>query len=102
MGPATDVYTLGATLYMGLTGLAPFDGSDEDEVQKQVQRGAFVAPCQINRKIAPALEAICLKAMAMEPEDRYVSPLDLGDDIANWLARRPVTAVRERVAEPAV
>jgi serine/threonine protein kinase len=102
LGPATDVYTLGATLYMVLTGQAPFDGPDEDEVQKLVRRGAFVAPRQLNRKIAPALEAICLKAMAMEPDDRYASPLDLGDDIACWLARRPVTASRERVAEPAV
>ncbi|WP_406696400.1 serine/threonine-protein kinase [Singulisphaera sp. Ch08] len=107
LGPATDVYTLGATLYMVLTGQAPFDGPDEDEVQKLVQCGALVAPRRINRKIAPALEAICLKAMAMEPGDRYVSPLDLGDDIACWLARRPlkarpVTAAREWLVEPAI
>jgi serine/threonine protein kinase len=100
--PATDVYTLGATLYTVLTGRGPFDGSDEDEVQKQVQRGEFQPPRRVDRKIAPALEAICLKAMEMEPENRYASPLDLGNDIASWLARRPVAASQDRVVRPAV
>jgi serine/threonine protein kinase len=100
--PATDVYTLGATLYTVLTGRGPFDGSDEDEVQKQVQKGEFQPPRRVDRKIAPALEAICLKAMEFEPENRYASPLDLGNDLANWLARRPVAASQDRVVRPAV
>jgi hypothetical protein len=48
-----------------------------------------------------------LNRMAMAPEDRYVSAIDLGDDIACWLAKRPVTArpttaSRDRVADPAI
>ncbi|MBV8230573.1 MAG: serine/threonine protein kinase [Planctomycetaceae bacterium] len=107
LSPATDVYTLGATLYMILTGQAPFDGQEADEVRKLVQQGILPPPRQLNRRIDPALEAICRKATAMAPEDRYASPLDLGDDIACWLAKRPVTArptaaSQDRVADPAI
>ena len=46
----------------------------------------------------PALEAVCLKAMAREPGGRYASPKDLADDIEHWLADRPVTAWKEPVS----
>jgi len=89
LGPATDVYALGATLYMALTGRAPFVGSDREEVRQLVQRGDFPPPRRVRRTIAPTLEAICLKAMAADPGDRHASALDLGDEIARWLAGRP-------------
>jgi serine/threonine-protein kinase len=68
LGPASDVYSLGATLYCLLTGRAPFPGEDPNEVLQKVRLGNFPPPRQINRTIAPAPEAICLKAMALEPE----------------------------------
>ena len=43
----------------------------------------------------PALEAICLKAMALEPADRYATPRALADDVEHWLADEPVAAYRE-------
>ena len=49
----------------------------------------------MNPEIARPLEAICLKAMALKPEDRYASPKALADDIEHWLADEPVTAYRE-------
>ena len=49
-------------------------------------------------RIDQALEAICLKAMATQPEDRYASPRALADDLDRWMADEPVTAWREPFA----
>jgi hypothetical protein len=59
-----------------------------------VQRGDFTRPQELKPDIPTALEAICLKAMALRPEDRYVSPLVLADDLERWLAGAPVFALK--------
>src|SRR5436305_15220232 len=63
LGPRSDVYSLGATLYCLMTGKAPFDG-DAGEVLRKVQKGDFLRPRQAAPKVDRALEAVCLKAMA--------------------------------------
>jgi serine/threonine protein kinase len=93
-GPATDVYGLGATLYHILAGRAAFQG-DSREFLADVIRGVFPRPRQVNPEVAPALEAICLKAMAREPGDRYPTAKDLAADIERWLADEPVAVYRE-------
>jgi serine/threonine-protein kinase len=95
LGPASDVYSLGATLYCLLTGRAPFEGGDLDAVLQGVQRGDFPPPRRVDAAVPPALEGICLKAMATGPADRYASPRDLSEDIERWLADEPVSAWRE-------
>ena len=67
LGPASDVYSLGATLYCVLTGKAPFTDPDIAELLRKVERGDFPPPRKLKGWIDPALEAICLKAMATEP-----------------------------------
>ena len=94
LGPRSDVYSLGATLYCLLTGRPPFEGDDLGAVLRAVQRGEFAPPRQIIPKIDRALEAIS-KAMALLPEDRYATPRALAEDTEQWMADEPVTAWRE-------
>jgi serine/threonine protein kinase len=95
LGPASDVYSLGATLYHLLTGRAPVAGQDVAEVLRRAQRGEFPRPREVKRDAPPALEAVCLKAMALRLEDRYGSPRALAEDVERWLADEPIGAWAE-------
>jgi eukaryotic-like serine/threonine-protein kinase len=97
LGPASDVYSLGATLYCVLTGRAPFNDHDLADLLRKVERGDFPPPRTLQRWIDPALEAICLKAMATDTSQRYVTPRALADDLEHWLADEPVSAWREPI-----
>ncbi len=96
LGPASDVYSLGATLYCLLTGKSPLSDettNDLGKILRRVQAGDFIPPRKLAADIPKPLEAICLKAMALNQAQRYPSPRTLGDDLENWLADEPVTAL---------
>jgi WD40 repeat protein/serine/threonine protein kinase len=95
LGPRSDVYGLGATLFYLLTGKAPHKGGDLREVLQAAREGGFPTPRRLTPSLDRALEAICLKAMAREPEGRYTSAQALADDVERWLADEPVSALPE-------
>ena len=97
LGPASDVYSLGAMLYTMLSGRAPFEyiWCEVTALLDRVKLGEFPPPRKVNPRVPRALEAVCLKAMANRPEDRYTTAAALADDIERWLADEPVAAYRE-------
>ena len=98
LGPASDIYSLGGTLYYVLTGRTPFKGLDVREVLARVREGKFPTPRSVRRDVPRPLEAICLKAMATRPEDRYPTARALANDVENWLAGAPVSAHPDSIA----
>jgi len=101
LGPATDVYGLGATLYALLTGKPPGDGATVEEVLSRVRKGTIVPPRQVNTRIPRPLDAVCRQALALRPSDRYPSVRALADDIEHWLADEPVSALPEPLRDRA-
>jgi serine/threonine-protein kinase len=101
VGPPSDVYSLGATLYCILTGRAPIDEQDIDRALRRARDGDFPPPGQVRREVDAVLEAICLKAMARDPADRYPSASALAEDLEHWLADEPVSARREPLSRRA-
>jgi serine/threonine-protein kinase len=95
LGPRSDVYSLGATLYCLLTGKPPFAGDDAGTILRAVQRGEATPLRSLDPTIDPALEAVCKKAIALQPVDRYPTPKALAGDIERWMADEPLSAWRE-------
>ena len=86
LGASSDVYSLGATFYYLLTGRRPISGRSVEQVLDRVKRGEVVSPRSVDRKVARQLDAICMKAMATIPEDRYQSAGKMKQDIDQFLA----------------
>jgi serine/threonine protein kinase len=100
LGPATDIFSLGATLYHLLCGFLPHAPEEDIAVMIAAAENGMIIPPRRHAPWLPrALESICMKAMAFTPTDRYISARALSDDVQRWLADEPVAAHRERVSE---
>ncbi len=91
----TDVFGLGAMLYEIMTGQPPFTGENTVEVLSKARRGAVVNPQLIAPDVPPALAAVCRRAMAHQPAERYRSAAELARELQHWLADEPVQAYCE-------
>ena len=96
-GHGSDIFNLGLILYSILTGTAAFHEAGEGggDPLKAVRDAAVLPPRQRDPRLPRALEAICLRALKAQPEDRYASARELGCDLENWMADEPVSAWRE-------
>ncbi len=93
---ATDVYSLGVILYQLLTGRLPFGGENLAQLTYQIVHGKLTAPAQYRPGLDPALESVCLSAMARSPDDRYPTMAAFAEALDGYLDGTPARAVGKR------
>ncbi len=99
IGPASDVYSLGAILYQMLTGRPPFQAETTIATLSQVLDADPLPPRLLNRNVPREFEAICMKCLEKNPADRYRSARDLHDDLVRYLEGETVHAAGVNLLE---
>jgi len=102
IGPATDIHALGVILYELLTGHLPYQGDTDLEILGQVVAAEPGSPRRLCPHVPRDLETICLKCLEKQPENRYGSMRELGEDLHRFIEGCPIHARRIGWAAQAV
>lgn len=97
----TDIFGLGGILFYLLTDRPPHErrqGESVDEFLFRVATRPSRRACEVERRAAPMLDAICARAMAFEPHERYATASQLAADVERWIVGEPAAGIRESVA----
>lgn len=92
VGPACDIYSLGAILYDALVGRPPFSAATIIETIQQVRHSDVISPVKLQSKIPRDLETICLKCLRKDPTKRYQTAKELADDLQRFLNGQSISA----------
>jgi serine/threonine-protein kinase len=92
IGPATDVYALGAILYELLTGRAPFRAESSTATLQMVLHEETIPPARLNPRVPRDLQTICLKCLEKEKSRRYAGAAELAEDLRHFDRGEPIVA----------